>query len=302
MNKSFIQPSLGALGAEAAHESPRRSRVAIGFVFLGLVLVGGIASVAGRSLIDRFGGPTVFLLILVCPVLLIGSVLSCRQGLIKFRSFRIQLTWWHWLWLIIIASNFVFRTRDFESAEQQPLDLAAFYRISLVGITAFLLTVRLVLKRPNWLASLFRGLVGILGVFALICILSSIWSVNVPWTLYKSLEYLVDVSLLAAILASVQSTESLDTLLDWTWVITGVLVVTAWVEAPIWPEEALEGAGGYMGDRCSTVFRACIPARDTTCSGPTARYWEPLRSAACCRFVGRNLIGRGMGWYWRSLA
>jgi O-antigen ligase len=294
MSKSDLQPILKAVSAEAAHESPWRSRAGLGIVFLGLVLVGLIVSAAGRNLADRFGGPAVFLLILVCPVLLIGSVVAFRQGLSKFRTFRMQLTWWHWLWLVIVASNFVFRTRDFESAEQQPLDLAAIYRISLVGITAFLLTVRLVLKRPNWLGSLFRGLVGIMAAFALICVLSSIWSVNPPWTLYKSLEYLVDVSLLAAILATVQSTESLNTLLDWTWLIIGGLVVTAWVEAPIWPAEALEGAGGYMGGPLQYRLSGVYPGQGYNMLGT---YGAILGTIAICRLLSVRGKRFDRAWY-----
>lgn len=245
MNKSFLQPSAGS--TDTAQPAAWRSKAGLSLVFLGLVLAGLILSVVGRNLIDRFGSTATFVLILAGPPLLIALFLVFRQCIGKFHVLRKQLTWWHWLWLIMVVSNFVFRTRDIETVQSNPLDTAAVFRVSLVGITAFSLLVRLVLKRPNWMGSLFQGLVGIVAVFSLVCVLSTVWSVNPPWTLYKSLEYVVDISLLAAILATVHSTESLESLLDWTWVICGVLVTVAWLEAPIWPDEALEGAGGYMG-------------------------------------------------------
>ena len=299
MNKSVpFQPRVGGLSAAAARESSWRSRIGLGLAFLGLVMVGLILSVVGRGLIDRFNSPAVFFLIFAVPLVAVGSLLAFRQGVTKFRTLRKQLTWWHALWLVIVASNFVFRTRDFESVQQQPLDLAAIYRISLVGITAFFLVVRLVLKRPNWLGSLFSGLVGIMAAFAMVCLLSSAWSINPPWTLYKSLEYLVDICLLAAVLATVRTTEAMDSLLDWTWVIVGALVVTAWVEVPIWPQEALEGFG-YMGGPLQYRLSGVYPGQGFNMLGT---YGAMLGTIAVCRLLpakGRKL---DRAWYLMILA
>jgi O-antigen ligase len=279
---NLLQPRVGGAAAGAAQESVWRSKLGLCLAFVGLVFAGLVLSLVGRSLVDRFGSTATIILILAAPPILVVSVIAFRQFLSKFRTLRKQLTWWHWLWLIMVVSNFVFRTRDIGSVQENPLDAAAVFRVGLVGITAFSLLVRLVLRRPNWLESLFRGLVGIVAVFALVCILSSIWSFNPPWTLYKSCEYLVDISLLATILATVHSTEAFESLMDWTWVICGLLVVVAWLEAPIWPNEALEGAGGYMGGPLQYRLSGVYPGQGFNMLGT---YGAILATIAICRLL-----------------
>jgi O-antigen ligase len=215
-----------------------------------------LLTVIGTYALGRFGAAATLALVLAGPPSAAVLALGLRQAIPKFRSLGKSLTWWHGLWLVLLVSGFVIRTRAIANVEQNPLDAAAILRVALVGITAFVLMVRLALRRPPWLGSLFRGLVGVMALFAFVCAVSAIWSVNPSWTLYKSLEYLVDVALLAAILASVRSLETYETLLDWTWVLCGLLVASAWLEAPIWPEEAWEGqyVGGPLNIRLSGIF------------------------------------------------
>jgi O-antigen ligase len=221
---------------------PGRVRYLLTFVFL--VLLGIVFALAGSDLIHRFGIPAAIALVLVGPPVVVYLFWSLRRALSKFRVLWQKLRWYHALWLFVLASSFVIRVRNIGGLQNNPLDAAAIYRVALVGITALILVLRLVLRRTPWMSSLFRGLVGIMAVFALMCALSTIWSVNASFTLYKSLEYLNDVVLLAAILVTVRSVESYETLFDWTWVLIGLLVASAWIEAPIWPHEALEE--GYM--------------------------------------------------------
>jgi O-antigen ligase len=223
--------------------------VRYGLIFVFLVLVGVVISLAGSDLMRRFGSGAVISLILVVPPVAVCLLWSFRRALSKFRVLWKKLSWYHALWLFVLASSFVIRVRDVGGLQHNPLDAAALYRVVLVGITALVLVIRLVLHRTPWMRSLFRGLVGVMAAFALMCTLSTLWSVNAPFTLYKSLEYLNDVVLLAAILVTVRSVESYETLFDWTWVLIGLLVASAWIEAPIWPHEALEE--GYM----SGVFK-----------------------------------------------
>ena len=280
MDRAILQPTVTESGR--AIDSPWCSKTTLAIICAGLVLAGLVFAFIGQSLIDRFGNIAPFVLILAGPPVWFVSVIAFRQGVRKFRTLRSQLTWWHWLWLIMVASNFVFRTRDIGTVQENPLDAAAAYRVVLVGITALALLIRLVLKRPNWLDSLFRGLVGIVAIFAFVCVLSSIWSFNPPWTLYKSLEYLVDISLLAAILATVRSIECCKSLMDWTWIICGLLVVVAWLEAPIWPAEALEGSGGYMGGPLQYRLSGVYPGQGFNMLGT---YGAILATIAMCRFL-----------------
>ena len=54
-----------------------------------------------------------------------------------------------------------------------------------------------------------------------------IWSVNPPWTVYKSAEFLADVVVVAAVVATLQSVEEYRNFVNWTWVLLGVLVASA---------------------------------------------------------------------------
>jgi O-antigen ligase len=67
------------------------------------------------------------------------------------------------------------------------------------------------------------------------------------WTLYRSLEYLVDVVLLATILTTFASAESYKSLFDWTWTLDGLLLVSVWLGAWLWPSEALQPLPGLIG-------------------------------------------------------
>jgi O-antigen ligase len=292
MDRAILQPTVKERGGTS--DSAWRSKTTLAVIFLGLLLAGLVFAFIGQSLIDRFGNIAPFVLILAGPPVLFVSVIAFRQCARKFRTLRNQLTWWHWLWLTMVASNFVFRTRDIGTVQENPLDAAAAYRVALVGVTALALLIRLALKRPNWLGSLFRGLVGIVAVFALVCVLSSIWSFNPPWTLYKSLEYVVDISLLAAILASVRSADSCKSLMDWTWIICGLLVVAAWLEALIWPEEALQGSGGYIGGPLQYRLSGVYPGQGFNMLGT---YGAILATIAICRLLPATGRKFDRAWY-----
>ena len=294
MNKTLVQPSMERAPSGSVREPIWRSKAVLVLGFAALVVAGVVVSFVGRGLIDRYGSLAVFGLIFDGPPILVLGVIGLRQCAEKYRVFRRQMTWWHWLWLVMVASNFVFRTRDIGSVQENPLDAWAVYRIGLVGTTAFVLLIRLVLKRPNWMGSLFHGLPGVVATFALICILSTVWSFNPPWTLYKSMEYLVDISLLAAILGTVSSLDDYETLMDWTWIICGLLVTVAWIEAPIWPEEALEGSGGYMGGPLQYRLSGVYPGQGYNMLGT---YGAILATIAICRLLPTAAKKIDRAWY-----
>jgi|HubBroStandDraft_6_1064221.scaffolds.fasta_scaffold00009_93 hypothetical protein len=254
--------------------------VRLSLAFLGFLLLGLVLSFVGAQFLDRLGHPASFVLILAGPPLVFLFVAGARQGLAEVPAFWRKLTWWHGLWFLLLASSFVFRTRDVESVQSNPLDTAAIFRVCLVGTTALILIVRLTLRRPPWLGSLFSGLVGVMALFALVCTLTSLWSVNRPWTLYKSLEYLGDVSLLAVILVMVQSTEAYESLMDWTWTLFGSIVFLAWAEAAIWPAEALEAerTGGMLKYRLNCLY----PGYGTNSVGT---FGAIIAAVAICRLL-----------------
>jgi O-antigen ligase len=102
------------------------------------------------------------------------------------------------------------------------------------------------LKQIPWIGPSFSGLVGLLAAYGLISATSTLWSVYPAWTLYKSFEYLLDVVLLAVILAVARSARAYKTLLDWTWTLTGVLLGCVWLGVVVWPGEALQASRGLI--------------------------------------------------------
>jgi O-antigen ligase len=140
--------------------------------------------------------------------------------------------------MLLFVSGFVFRARTAAEISEAPVDAWALFRIGLVFIVALVLFVRLCLKRTQWPSSLFSGLVGIFFLYPLISLISTIWSVSPLWTLYKSLEFLTDVFLLAVIVGILETAQDYKKFVNWTWILLGFLVVTAWIGAIVDPADA----------------------------------------------------------------
>ena len=119
----------------------------------------------------------------------------------------------------------MFRIRGVDQIQQNPVDAWALYRIGLEFIVTMALLIRLALRRTPWLGSMFRGYVGVLAAFGVIELASSVWSVYPAWTFYKACEYLMDIALLGAVLATVQSVKAYRDLFNWTWMLYGLLLV-----------------------------------------------------------------------------
>jgi len=166
-------------------------------------------------------------------ILTIRAVVISSSGLSELFS---KLRWWHVLWLLVFASGLVLRIRDTTTVEQNPLDIWALYRIGLIGIVGFILFARLLMRRTDWLKTLFQGSIGLLTAFAILSIVSTLWSAYPTWTLYKSVEYFIDIALIAAIVVAARDIGEFKTLFDWTWLLVGLLVASSWIGLLIWPD------------------------------------------------------------------
>jgi hypothetical protein len=206
------------------------------------------------------------------------------QGLAKARLLAQNWTWWHPLWFLIFFSMLVFRIRDVSAAKANPLDLYAMTRVLPEAFVALALIIRLLLKKPNWLRALFTGIPGAMAVYCLVCVASSAWSVNASWTAYKSLEFLADVSLLASIVASADSSLTYQNLLDWTLTFYGISLVGVWINLPLWPNEAMDG-GRLTG---------VIPVEASNSVGTSGAV---LALIAICRLMPMFGRARSRSWY-----
>src|ERR1039458_5909983 len=107
------------LGRRAAHGGRGWLWIALPAAFLGYVACAQLFSFAvhfhdsGLVLIlgALAGVPTLFVV-----------ALALRQGFAYARSFAPTLRWWHWLWLITLASSLVFRIRRAGDITTDPLD------------------------------------------------------------------------------------------------------------------------------------------------------------------------------------
>jgi exopolysaccharide production protein ExoQ len=179
---------------------------------------------------------------------------AASQASALIRSLARNLRWWHWLWAFLFCSDFVFRMRDAQSIQDDPLDSWALYRVALVGLAGLVLLLRLATQRGHWVRLLFSGLLPVMAAFPLIGLVSTAWSIYPAWTAYKSLEFLVDISVLAAALAAAGTVENLKSLFDWTWVLFAALQCSVWVGAVVAPSLALLKTAGSVAAQLTGVF------------------------------------------------
>jgi O-antigen ligase len=220
---------------------------------MGLVAVGLAAAI---SLLPEstlawglVGGPGI--------ILLGGLAISASpDAVLKVRRLAGELRWWHWLWFLVFLSGLVFRVRDIDTIQKAPLDAWAAWRVGLMGVVAVVLLSRLPGRRTDWVPALVRGLLSGVFLCAFTSVVSTLWSVYPLWTLYRSIEYLIDLALLAAIVTAVRSTEELKSLFDWTWVLCGLLLCTVWLGVVLRPDIAVIKGIGLIGVQVQGVLPA----------------------------------------------
>ena len=77
------------------------------------------------------------------------------------------------------------------------------------------------------------------------------WSVFPAWTLYHSLEYFMDIALLATVLVMVRTADEYKSVMDWVWLVYGAGMVLVWIEAILMPQLAFQPPTHRLGRRIS---------------------------------------------------
>jgi len=219
--------------------------------FLPFLIVGALGSIAGAWLVMERGinlGLVSLAMILAIPGMW-ASWVGMKEVRRVLASFWPSLKWWHWVWFLSVISGFVYRYRSASEISQSPVDSLAALRLGPEVIVLCILVARLVFRKPDWGPSMTKGIVGSMAAFATVCLLSSIWSVKFSWTAYKSIEYLLDLSIIAVVLTIVRTSEEYKTFIDWTWFIAAAGVAWVWIGLPIWP-----GATWFDESRLSGAF------------------------------------------------
>ena len=212
--------------------------IVAGFALFGLVISFVVAQFAGSS---PYG---VFFVALAIIAGIPGVIIAAQaipEGIALGREFVKTRRWWHLPWFCIFFSMLVWRIRDVGAASQNPVDGYAMLRIVPESFAALTLIIRLILKKPNWLPALFRGIPAAMTIYCLICIATTPISVNPSWTAYKSFEFLADVSLIASIVASAEGFITYESWINWTLIFYGMSLVGVWINLPIFPTDAMDG-------------------------------------------------------------
>jgi O-antigen ligase len=232
MNFESTQPGL---------TNRRNLALLAGFAALGVLISLGTYALSGGF--ERVGVlATILLIVLFAPIAILTWT-GVRQGWGYFLELKASWTWWHWLFLLLTFSTLVLRLRDNSVASANPVDAFAIFRLGPEFIVVVILWLRLRNRETTWRRSMTQGLVGVLALFGTVCLVSSVWSVFAAWTLYKSVEILLDIATVAAILATVQSAGEIRKVCNWVWVLYGLDIVVAWMGAAIWPSECLDEMG-----------------------------------------------------------
>lgn len=216
----------------------------LGWQFPLFVILGFLATLGLLALLSVIQLRWELAVLVLAPAGLLIVVLGLRQAWSRVGVMRRKLVWWHWLWLLAFVSALVFRIRDATEAASAPIDGFAMLRVLPEAIIGLVLLVRLLHRGSSWWKSSWRGLVGALSIYGLVCLVSALWSVKPTWTLYKSAEYLLDVTVLSAVLTTVRSPEAYESLFNWTLTLCGIELLWTWIGVLIWPAEAL---GTYPG-------------------------------------------------------
>src|ERR1019366_6866994 len=214
------------------------SRATLG-VMLGMVGGASIAMAAQLGLTAALG-------MIVLPVLVMALPAFITQGLRHLTRLAGEFDVLFVPWVILFLSGLVFRTRDKLTIQEDPVDAWALFRIGLVGL-AFLLIFSYYISTKSSARSLYEGLPGVLIAWALLGVASAVWSAFPSWTLYKSLEYGVDVASVATIVSRMKTIEDCKRFFDLTWILLFGLLLSVWMGVVIWPNEALERGANLIG-------------------------------------------------------
>jgi len=101
---------------------------------------------------------------------------------------------------------------------------------------------------------------------------------------------MVDIALLAAILAAVRRGDTYRSLFNWTWVLVGVQLLTVWAGAVIWPDRAFLHTDGLIPVRINGV----LPSLD---QNEVGEYGAVLAIVALSRLLGPRR-GQGRIFHW----
>jgi O-antigen ligase len=242
-----------------------------------------------------FHSKVVVLIVLASPLLLFFVFPSAIRGAwTNVSSLVGAFTWWHWLVLIVVLGSLDYRMKVYDLADiaSDPVDTRVKIRIGCDALVAMILMIRLLSEKTAWLRPLFRGLFGLLTLFVIISLSTTLWSVKPYWSFYKSAEYGLDVMLIAAIICSVKSLEECKLVFNWVYGLIGALCLVAIVEAVFLPRLAFDY--GFKGNLTMPELTGVFPSQPPNGLGT---YGAILAIVALCRLLAKGEDNGNRGWF-----
>jgi len=236
------------------------------------VTIAAVTTIVAINLASLKGGAYNLLFVIGALLVLLLLGLALPQLKTNAAYLKGRLNWWHFLWFLIYVSALVFRVRDMDQFRSTPVDAWAMFRILPELFLGLYLLLSLAMRRMLWLGSLFQGIPGVLAIYALYCTLSTLWSIFGAFTFYKSVEFLLDVSVLSAILCFFTTAEQYKIFFDFTWTVYAIETFWCWCQVVIWPSEVL------IDGRLKGVF-------PMTAYNAVGEYGAVLCIVAICRLV-----------------
>jgi hypothetical protein len=204
--------------------------------FAGFFLLGLLVSVVAYPLMVRYGIAAGIALI-IGPVILVVGIFAIPEFFTGWKALRTSFGWQEWLWVLLFLSATTFAVPDANASLDERLDSWAILRLAIETMIGVIILFRMSSGKST-LRYLVSGLPAFLTLFCAIALVSTTWSVSPPFTLFKSMEYLLDAAVLAVILESAASLEDFIKLLNWTWVVYACETGIAWVGAVVFPQYA----------------------------------------------------------------
>ena len=251
---------------------------------VGFVALTALTALLATTLGSLKYGVLNWLALIVGLILVYLLAIAFPQLKANWAYLRPRLNKWHLIWYGIYVSALVFEIRTLASYHESLLDGWSILRLGPELLVGLYLLYCAGTGKVKWFSSLFKGVPGVLALYCIFCAVTSAWSVFGPWTLFKSVEYMMDVAVIAGFLCVVTGVEDYKTMLDWTWTIFAVELAWCVMQVGIWPSEALD-EGRLRGVIPLTGFNA------------VGSYGAVIAVVALCRLLAITPEAFERSWY-----
>jgi hypothetical protein len=253
----------------------------------GFALLGYLLSLLSYPLFGRLGLASL-VVVIAAPFVAVVILRAVPELFRGARALRRNFGWQEWCWALLFLGGATFAVRNVNETLAQPLNGWASIRIGSEMIVAVILASRMVANKAS-LQPFTSGLFSTLGLYCLVVLVSTTWSIVPLWTFLKSGEYLLDVTVAVFIFSSIHNAEDYLKILNWTWVIYALETCIAWQEAVFSPATAWDDMGR---------LHATFPLVASNNIGTTGGV---LMLVAISRLLWRDRRGTSRSWYWAVL-